>query len=176
VVTVRALLATGGSDCERVTENLLAQPVNTVSSLAYVAVGAWVALRASGAAGRIFGVLVALTGVGSIAYHGWDGDGVGIAHDLSIVAVAVFILGFEATHARSHRRAAGYVVAITALAIGVAANLLGRTGAPLCVPGSVVQWHALWHVATAVALGAWAWGALLVWSINPGIRRVRAQT
>jgi hypothetical protein len=157
---VTLVLATGGSDCERISEALLAQPVNTLSSFAYVAVGAWIALRAGGAAGRIFGGLVALTGVGSIAYHGWDGPGVGLAHDLTIVAVAVFIVGFEVTHRRAKRRAAGYVVAAAALAVGLAANLLGRTGAPLCAPESVVQWHAFWHVATAVALGAWAWAAV----------------
>src|SRR4029453_11517443 len=53
------LLALGGSDCETVRDALLGQPVNSLSSLAYVAAGAVVLWRggaaapaASGAGGR----------------------------------------------------------------------------------------------------------------------------
>ena len=35
----------GGSDCEAVRDAVLAQPVNSLSSLAYVAAGAWVLRR-----------------------------------------------------------------------------------------------------------------------------------
>jgi hypothetical protein len=154
-------LATGASDCEQLSEGLLAQPVNTLSSFAYVFAGAWIAFRAPGGIGRVFGGLVALTGLGSVAYHGWDGRAVGLAHDLTIVAVGVFIAGFEIAHVRRPRRLGGYAVAAGALAIGLVANVLGRTGAPLCAPGSALQWHAMWHVATAFALAAWAWAALL---------------
>jgi hypothetical protein len=41
------LLAFGGSDCEALHEGWLGQPVNTVSSLAYVVAGAYV-LRTGG--------------------------------------------------------------------------------------------------------------------------------
>jgi Ceramidase len=53
---------------------------------------------------------------------------------------------------RLHRVA--YSVALGALAVGAAVNLLGRTNASLCGPDSLWQPHALWHVLTAVALGA----------------------
>ena len=44
---------------------------------------------------------------------------------------------------------------LAALAIGVTAYLLGRTGAPLCRPDSLLQPHALWHLLTAVAMAVW---------------------
>jgi len=45
---------------------------------------------------------------------------------------------------------------LAALAVGVPAYLLGRTGGPLCRPDSLLQPHALWHLLTAVAMAAWA--------------------
>ena len=38
-------MALGAGDCERLGDGLIAQPVNTASALAYVAVGAWLAGR-----------------------------------------------------------------------------------------------------------------------------------
>jgi hypothetical protein len=49
-----------------------------------------------------------------------------------------------------------YGIAAAALALAGAAQLLGRTDAPLCAPDSLSQGHAFWHVLTAVALGAWS--------------------
>lgn len=157
---VAEMLATGASDCELVGDGLLAQPVNTVSSLAYVGVAIWIVARFRGRSALAVGTLVASVGIGSVGFHGWDGDEVARLHDLTIAAVLVFVVGFEAGRGGRRRRAAGYGVALVALGVGLAASLLGRTGAPLCAAGSLIQWHALWHVATAVVLGAWAWGAL----------------
>ena len=154
------LLGAGASDCELVGDGFLAQPVNSLSSLAYVAVGFWVAARCRGRSAVAVGALVASVGIGSVAFHGWDGRGVARLHELTIAAVFLCIAGFEIGRLGRRRRVAGYGVGVAALGLGLIANLLGRTGAPLCAAGSLIQWHALWHVATAVALGAWAWGAL----------------
>jgi hypothetical protein len=51
------------------------------------------------------------------------------------------------------RRSRGIMLA--ALAVGMTAYLLGRTGGPLCRPDSLLQPHALWHLLTAVAMAAW---------------------
>lgn len=51
---------------------------------------------------------------------------------------------------------AGRVVVVAALAVGVTAYLVGRTGGSLCRPDSLLQPHALWHLLTAVAMAAWA--------------------
>jgi hypothetical protein len=161
------VLATGASDCERISDGLLEQPVNTVSALAYIAVGVWVVLRFRRPAGLIFGLFAVFAGIGSIGFHGWDDPGVNFVHDLAFPGVLVFIAGFELVHSgvisgrRIERRGAGYLVGVAAFGIGLTVRLLGQTDGPLCAPGSVLQWHAVWHVATAVALGAWAWAALV---------------
>ena len=51
---------------------------------------------------------------------------------------------------------AAYRWALVGLAVGAAADLLGRTGGPLCDPDSLLQGHALWHVLSAAALTGWA--------------------
>ena len=75
------------------------------------------------------------------------------------------VLGTELVAAReryAYRKARqAYAVLIAALVVGVAANLLGRTGGPLCHQDSLLQGHALWHVCTAIALGAWGVAAMV---------------
>jgi hypothetical protein len=155
----------GASDCEQLRDGLIGQPLNTLSSLAYVLVGVWIARRVRGRYATPFGVVVAALGVGSVAYHG-PGTAAGrFVHDLSIATVLLFVAVVEIRAGRAVRRRAasvGYRLAAAALLAAAAANLLGRTGAPLCRPGSVFQLHALWHVLTAVALAAWARAALPV--------------
>jgi hypothetical protein len=57
------------------------------------------------------------------------------------------------------RRVARLAV-LVALALGGTAFLVGRAGAPLCDPSSVVQWHAVWHVLAAAAMALYAFGAI----------------
>lgn len=59
------------------------------------------------------------------------------------------------------RRGTAWVpwVAGPALAVGLAAQVFGRTGGPWCRPDSLLQPHALWHVLTAGALWARSVGA-----------------
>jgi hypothetical protein len=79
---------------------------------------------------------------------------------------AALVLGTELVAAGqryAYRRARqAYAIMIAALVVGVAANILGRTGGPLCSRGSLLQGHALWHLCMAVALGAWGVAALVV--------------
>jgi hypothetical protein len=142
------VLALGGSDCEAVRDAVLAQPVNSVSSLAYVVAGAWV-LRRGGPA--VPAVALAAVGVGSLLYHGPMPPAAGIVHDGSIVALAlaVAVLAWRRWLPRPG------AAAVLALVAGVAVNLLTRTGAPLCRPESVLQGHAAWHVLTAAGLALW---------------------
>ena len=68
----------GDGDCEAVRPGRLGQPVNTVTSLAYVLAGAWLlrrvpALPAEDRAGATaYAALAALNGVGSVAYRGQE--------------------------------------------------------------------------------------------------------
>ncbi len=162
-------------DCERLSDGLLAQPVAAVSSLSFVAAGAWLASRrpwrsTEPIAATTYAALVAMVGVGSMAYHGPRGPGAGLLHDGSIVlviAVGALVPLVRRIRGASALRPGGglaFRVACIAAAAGVVAYVLGRTDAPLCDPQSPLQLHALWHVLIAVALAAL--GAAL-WAPTP---------
>ena len=66
----------GATDCERLRSGPVAQPVNTLTSLGYVA-GAGIVLRRVGRGNpdghrpvMVYSALLALVGVGSVAFHG----------------------------------------------------------------------------------------------------------
>lgn len=164
---VRSLDELGGADCERIGDAVLAQPAATVTSIAYVVTGGllawWWRSLPQGARGSALGyaAMLALTGVGSIAYHGPQPTGAGLMHDLPIVGLLALAVGVPLFRWARRRPvlAAGarlpLVVAGLAASVAGAAYLAGRTGSPLCEPDSLAQPHALWHVASAVALAAW---------------------
>jgi hypothetical protein len=154
------LLALGASDCEALRDGWLGQPVNTLSSLAYVLAGAYV-LRRGGP--RIPALALAAVGAGSVLYHGPMTPGAGLAHDGSIVVLAATIpLAWR-------RRSLRWPPVTAAIAGGaaIAVNLLTRTGAPLCRPESLLQGHAAWHALTALAIA--------LWFAPPGGRRADAE-
>jgi hypothetical protein len=49
-----------------------------------------------------------------------------------------------------------YGIIASVAVVGGLANVLGKTGGPLCDPDGLLQLHALWHFLTAVAFGLWA--------------------
>jgi hypothetical protein len=183
-------VALGAGDCERLHDGLVAQPVNTASALALVAVGAWLVGRGLRAAERpgeagwsrpgrsatvAFGVAVAAAGVGSVDYHGPGSPAARLLHDGGLYAVVGFVAWQEVARrvGRGRRARAGvpwvgwtprrrtaYRVALAATAAGAACWWAGRTASPWCDPNSLLQGHAAWHLLTAAALGAWGWAAL----------------
>jgi hypothetical protein len=214
----------GASDCERLRDGLVAQPVNTASSALLVPAGLgfvlWARsrreLRQDLALG--LGAGLALAGLGSVDYHGLQSPVAAWAHDWGIavpVVVALHVdaamlapgldrrLGWSATAAAlagtgvllARRPAGGPAVsavaalallaaegavrrrglhsqtartrrllagALAATGVGVAAHALTRTGRPACRPDSRLQGHALWHLASAVAMLCWATATLPV--------------
>ena len=89
-------LALGGGDCEGLRPGLLHQPVNSLSSLAYVAAGVWIATRrrtgrADRMAAPVFGATVIGTGIGSLLYHGPQWPGSAILHDVAIPVTVLFV-------------------------------------------------------------------------------------
>jgi hypothetical protein len=96
----------GASDCEHIGHGLLAQPTNTLSSVAYVLAGALLLWRAFAArasartACTVYAVTVIGVGVGSGAFHGPMPAWGRFAHDLSIVAVLAFVIGYDVALAR----------------------------------------------------------------------------
>jgi hypothetical protein len=157
-----ALASFGHSDCERIVDGVLAQPVLAVTSLAYVAAGiavlSW-AVRVKGLLAGAAGVALVAVGAGSFAFHGPQPSWAGLAHDWSIVAVgAVYAAGL----ARSARRQrwSVWLTAVGVFVLGLAAYAAGRSGSPLCRPDSLWQYHGAWHVLSAAAAG-WAARAMV---------------
>jgi Ceramidase len=89
------------SDCEHIGRGLLAQPANSVSSLAYVLAGVLLlgrtlAVRPSARlAPAVYAVTVIGVGIGSAAFHGPMPAWGRFAHDLSIAAVLAFVIGYD---------------------------------------------------------------------------------
>ena len=87
-------------DCERLTDGLLLQPVNALSSLAFVLVGIGVGAVVSRRVGRQhrgwgFGVALTLVGLGSVAFHGPGGLPADWAHDASITVLLFLVIAVE---------------------------------------------------------------------------------
>jgi Ceramidase len=172
----------GGSDCEHIGQGLLAQPANTLSSLAYVVAGALLLWRAL--AGRpdarvaptVYALTVVGVGVGSAAFHGPMPEWGRFAHDLSIAAVLAFFIGYSAAFARRAPVSAGLavfgalvgasaiVLAVTPdasnalLAVLVVAALGAEVAAARSPTGHAVGYARPWVVVGGAALGV---GALL---------------
>lgn len=155
---VEFLAAMAESDCERFRSGWLAQPANAISSLAYVAVGIWLLLRARGRPGLVAGGLGMITaGLGSLAYHGPQPSWGHIVHDAAVVALAAIMAKVViAPLFRSSTRP----LALTAfrkaavwLAPAVAAYIAGRSGSPFCFPATLWQPHAAWHALSAIGFG-----------------------
>ncbi|MGE2712792.1 hypothetical protein ACQI4L_01910 [Mycolicibacterium litorale] len=151
----------GHSDCERIVDAALAQPVLAVTSLAYVAAG--IAVLCWGVRWRaplawIAAVTLMAVGAGSFAYHGPQPSWAKPAHDVPIIAVGVVYAAVLA-RSRGARWRTVWAPAAGLLALGLAAYAAGRTGSPLCRPDSLWQYHGAWHVLTAAA-AAWATLAL----------------
>ncbi|HXP13875.1 MAG TPA: hypothetical protein VN907_01030 [Actinomycetes bacterium] len=159
-------MALGAGDCERLHGGLVAQPVNTASALAYVAVGAWLVGRGlregPGRPLAVVGLAVVAAGVGSVDYHGPGSPAARLLHDGGLYAVVGLVAWHElARHLRAPgagwtRRRAAYRAALAATAAGAACWWLGRTASPWCDPDSLLQAHAAWHLLGAAALACWA--------------------
>jgi len=163
-------MALGAGDCERLGDGLVAQPVNTASALAFVAVGAWLAgrgLRAGPGRGPLvaFGLAVTVAGVGSVDYHGPGSPAARLVHDGSLYLVVGLVAWREVTRwvgrgRLTPRGRVAYRAALALAAAGAAGWWLGRTASPWCDPDSLLQGHAAWHLLGAAALACWAVAAL----------------
>ena len=162
-------MALGAGDCERLRDGLIAQPVNTASALAYVAVGAWLAGRGLRQGARPvtvgFGLAVAAAGIGSVDYHGPGSPAARLLHDGGLYAVVGLVAWREVARRVGRARltprgGVAYRAALALAAAGAACWWLGRTTSPWCDPDSLLQGHAAWHLLGAAALACWAVAAL----------------
>lgn len=96
--------------------------------------------------------MIAGASVGSIAVVTVTGS----TNAVFVAWVAIVSVSDTIAHRGLRRQRSAYVlVGATALA-ALGSFFLGRTGSPLCDPGSPLQFHAVWHVLAAVALGLYA--------------------
>ncbi|GFG50386.1 hypothetical protein CQY20_06830 [Mycolicibacterium agri] len=151
MVGLTAIANFGHSDCERIVDGALAQPVLAITSLAYVVAGIVVlcwTLRLRAPLASTAGVVLVAVGVGSFAFHGPQPAWAQPAHDWPIIAAAVvYAAGFVSSRQRRRLWAAAAAVFV----FGLAAYAAGRTGSPLCRPDSLWQYHGAWHVLSAAA-------------------------
>jgi len=90
----------GESDCEELGSGALVQPINALTSFAYVGVGLAIALLARRRSDHpvdsyVYAVCVAAIGLGSVAFHGPQPVGSRIMHDLPILITVVFIAAWN---------------------------------------------------------------------------------
>ena len=133
-------------DCELLRDGWPAQPINTLSAVAFVAVGLW--LWRGGR--RLPAVLSAAVGLGSMWFHGAPGDAPSGGNDITLYALVVLGVIEVGRQVARRRRP---VVAAGILTAGLVVWFLSRTGGALCDPDSVIQGHSIWHVAAALAVG-----------------------
>jgi hypothetical protein len=151
----------GCSDCERIRDGWLAQPVNALTSLAFVGAAGVVLTHTWGPArdrrGEVltYSTMLALVGAGSVAFHGPQPPGARAMHDVPIPLLLGLALGTPLVRRGRGRtplpgwsRRQGATLAGTAVAAGLA-YAGGRTGAPTCDPDSPLQLHGVWHVLCA---------------------------
>lgn len=149
---VMAVAAAG--DCEAISGGVVGQPVNAVSSISLVVVGAWLAWRWARPTHRwrrvTVGVTLVVSGLGSIAFHATPEVGAAVfLHDLGLVAVPVAL---AATAGPEPGRR---------VAIGLVTGALAAAGAVLLlVPGASNVLLAATVVAAVLAeVRAWRTGS-----------------
>jgi len=111
---------------------------------------------------RLFGVLLACVGALLLAAPG-------ATLTLASILIPLAVLGEVGAYRAGFRPRPSdgwstwmiwWLVVITALVLAVASFLLGRTASALCRPESWLQFHAGWHVLSAIAAAAFAYAGL----------------
>jgi hypothetical protein len=137
------------ADCESFREGLVRQPVNAWSSLALVAAGVWILLRATRrepgdrAEQAAFGGGIAIVGIGSVVLHGPDPAWALWFHDLGVLLVLLVLA------VRGIGRVLGWPVSRRLLLVGGGLVVLAIELA--VVPTSTVP--AAWALVVVAALG-----------------------
>jgi nitroreductase len=89
---------------------------------------------------------------------------------ITVPLTAVALVAVVSSEVAARRRGLPAVWTGSLLAIATVtavAWLAGRTGSPLCDPGSPLQLHALWHLLTAYLVVAWTARSTVGWA-RPG--------
>jgi hypothetical protein len=137
------------ADCEAFHAGLLRQPVNAWTSLALLAAGAWILLRAARrepddrAEQAAFGAGIVFVGIGSVVLHGPDPSWALWFHDLGVLSVLLLLA------VRAVGRVLGWPIARRFVVVGAGIAVLAFDLA--VVPTSTVP--AAWALVLIAALG-----------------------
>jgi predicted membrane channel-forming protein YqfA (hemolysin III family) len=74
---------------------------------------------------------------------------------LTAIAVVALVVSDGLMHRAGGINGRWYAAALILLGASLAFNVAGRSDAATCDPDAVLQFHALWHVLSAVGLGAY---------------------
>jgi hypothetical protein len=114
----RVILGAAAVDCEQVHAGLLAQPANSLSSLAFVAAGIWIVARARRTATNVHAIVVGLAtiavGVGSLAFHARNGAAAHRLHDTTVLVVLALVAIRHVSRGRQSLAQAAPFVAVAA--------------------------------------------------------------
>ncbi|MGI9528126.1 MAG: hypothetical protein ACR2NG_00315 [Acidimicrobiia bacterium] len=141
---IEIIVALGETDCERIGEGTLAQPVNAISSLAFSAIGLALLIWAGSAVGweRRFRYVTAglfiVTGFGSFLYHGPQWAGSLFAHDITFLAVLAVIAGTHITLALGRDERTAWIAIGALIALYVATLLVWPTATNFLTASAVV--------------------------------------
>ncbi|HMS89416.1 MAG TPA: hypothetical protein PKE56_13270 [Acidimicrobiales bacterium] len=174
------------SDCERCRPGLVAQPVNAMSSLAFVATGIALVAGADRAVGSsadaAVGWAAVAAGLGSVAYHGPGTSAGRYVHDATLVGLLATVVVADASRITGRPAHRGVLAAVPVLAlvgavprwsmhtqavVGVAATVsesVRIAGLPSTTAG---RWR---HRVAGVVAGAGAMGHVLGRSGGPWCR------
>lgn len=100
-------------------------------------------------------VAIALTGAGLVAPVVAPVAADIIVAGVIVAEALVYRQGLRTAAKRDQRRLLLTILAVFAIAGSL--FVLGRTDAPTCDPTTLLQPHAAWHLAAAIAFGAWWW-------------------
>lgn len=127
------MAAIAENDCEVIGTGFFGQPVNSLSSAAFVVAGLWLVWYASRRArltwplALVGGAMVA-AGIGSIAFHGPMGPWAQFLHDAGLAAIPVSFLAIGVSSLQNSRRGSAIWILIPS-AIAVIAALVIWPGA-----------------------------------------------
>jgi hypothetical protein len=164
-VWIQVTTAIGESDCELIGTGLLAQPVNAVSSLAYVVVGVIVLYSAfrsedeERSVRSVFGSLLIASGIGSLLFHGPQGPASRMIHDSTFILTVLFIaltnlagvFGWSRRNQWTVFSLTGALAIVTLGLMPSSTNLLAAASVVVLIVGDV-----LGHRAGAIRMRWWA--------------------
>ena len=149
------------ADCESIGGGLLRQPVNSITTLAFVAAGLWIVTRRPDR--RWVGIALMATGIGSLLFHGPMPAGAEWAHDVTLAWLLLVVAG-TGTGWEKPTHIPGLLV------IGVLFALLPAIADPVAVGITVIA------VVVRIRLdrSSHTWGALALLAVSGIVGRLGA--